>query len=123
MRDRRLDELEALPPSWAWDGYLLRGRPNLIVARRGGHKGHLAAWLIAQATRGEWGSPLRVYVDTREEKPEYDYRPQVEAAGGNLELVRTREPEEEPWTFPDDLEKFRTYLEEQRNRGRPHRVC
>jgi hypothetical protein len=121
-----LDELEAREPCWLWRGYLLREAVNVFVGRRGLGKTVLAAWVSAQATLGtaEWGGrPWRVFVDTREDDPRVDYRPRIEAAGGDLALIETRRLGAPPWTFPHDLDKLQAYLGQRRAQGRAIDLC
>jgi hypothetical protein len=116
-RTIRLDKLDAREPSWLWEGYLLRQAVNLVVGRRGIGKTMFSSWLCAEASRGGWGKPLRVYVDTREDDPRIDYRPRIEAAGGDMARIETRQLGAEPWTFPQDLDAVRAYLAERKRRG------
>jgi hypothetical protein len=121
-----LSELEAREPRWLWRGHLLREAVNLFVGKRGLGKTVLAAWVAAQATLGatEWGGrPLRVFVDTREDDPRVDYRPRIEAAGGEMSLIETRRLGTAPWTFPHDLDRLGEYLRARRDQGRPIDLC
>jgi hypothetical protein len=113
--------VEARPPSWLWEGYLVRNGINLIVGAKGVGKTSLACWLAARASAGDvgfGGQPLRVFIDSQEDDPEVVLRPRVEAAGAEMALVDTRRPGTRPWKFPRDVELLSKYLEQEERDGR-----
>jgi len=66
------------------------------VGPKGIGKTSLATWIAARASRGDallGGEPLRVYADSCEDEPAAVLRPRLEAAGGDLDRIKTREPQ------------------------------
>jgi AAA domain len=117
-----IDSLEARPPSWVWEGYLVRNGINLIVGAKGVGKTSFACWLAARASSGDegfGGQPMRVFIDSQEDDPEVVLRPRVEAAGAEMALIDTRRPGSRPWKFPKDVEPLGAYLDEQERAKRP----
>jgi AAA domain len=106
----------------AWDGYVLRRGVNLIVGAKGVGKTSFVCWLAARASVGDvqfGGAPLRVFIDSQEDDAAIVLRPRVEAAGGDMTRIVTREPGTEPWHFPRRLYEFKVRLAQRRQRGEP----
>jgi AAA domain-containing protein len=94
LRTRAVVMSKVRPMRWLWSRRIPVGSPSIIVGEEGVGKGTLAAWIIARATRGELdgelrGKPVRVLIIGDEDGFEPIWVPRVEAAGGDLSMLRT----------------------------------
>jgi hypothetical protein len=89
---RRADLGRSEPPRWAWSQRVVLGYLNLLIGNEGVGKGTLAAWLIAQLTRGTLpgdleGTPVGVAVIGDEDGFDDVWTPRLHAAGADLSRV------------------------------------
>lgn len=77
-----------------WSRRVPIGVLSLLIAEEGTGKGTVASWMIAKATRGEldgdWHKqPTRVLIVGDEDGFDQIWVPRLQAAGANLEMLRT----------------------------------
>jgi hypothetical protein len=104
---------------WAWTGRLALGYLTVTTGVEGLGKSVFAAWLVARLTRGElpgeWdGEPVAVLIVAGEDGIEDTWRPRLELAGADLELVAFLNLDQlaSDWNLRDGIEQVSAAIEE-----------
>jgi AAA domain len=101
-------EIQAKPVRWLWSERVPLGALTLLAGDPGLGKSLLTCRIAAQLSRGELGgSPAASLLLTAEDSLEATLRPRIEAAGGDLDLVKVvrmrRDGVPGGLAFPGDL--------------------
>jgi hypothetical protein len=87
-----LDGIEPLPVEWLWRPRIAAGMFGLFAGREGLGKSMIAAWLMAQVTKGTLdgylkGTPKTVVLCATEDSYAHTIVPRLMAAGANLKRI------------------------------------
>jgi putative DNA primase/helicase len=104
-------EIQARPVRWLWPERITLGALTLLAGDPGLGKSLLTCHLAAELSSGKLGgAPAASLLLTAEDSLEATVRPRVEAAGGDLDLVKVvrmrRDGVPGGLSFPDDLTEF-----------------
>jgi hypothetical protein len=116
---RRASEIKSRTIRWPWKGRFAVGYITLQTGEEGLGKSLFAAWLVARVSRGVlegiWhGYPVDVLVVAGEDALEDTWKPRLELAEANFDLVHFLDLDELPtdWNVCDGIDKLRAAVQE-----------
>jgi hypothetical protein len=116
---RRPDAARVQPIEWLWQRRLVIGALNLLVGEEGIGKSTLAAWIMAQVTRGKlkgslYGQPANVAIVGDEDDFDRVWVPRLKVVGADLRRVQMVEGKANgPVDLRQDSGRLRDFLSQE----------